>query len=205
MSFADTGGYFVSKFAGYNSNGKSGESSHPNSDIVVITDDNGRTIECYVERSIEIDGADYALLLPVDLPVEIFAWEEDEDGEDSLVDLEDDEVGVVFPTARAVLAEQDMELTHTALTLTAKGDPPVLDDDEIVTLDLSDESGELEAEDFQPLANFFHEEQEYSIYTPLNPLLLFVRLKENGEPVLLEPEEFEQIRPQLEDQFFDEV
>ena len=195
----------MGKFVGSNGNGQSEESIHPNLDIVVVTDDAGRTIDCYLERSMEIDGIQYALLLPVDLPVEIFAWEEDEDGEDSLVDLEDDEVDIVFLTARAVLAEQDMELTQTALTLTAKGNAPVPDEDDIVTLDLSDESGDLEAEDFQLLANFFHEEQEYAIYTPLNPLLIFVRLEHEGKPVLLEPEEFEMIRPQLEDQFFDEL
>ncbi|MEM9214641.1 MAG: DUF3727 domain-containing protein [Cyanobacteria bacterium P01_F01_bin.150] len=169
---------------------------------MVITDAMGRTIDCYVERSMEIGGDNYALLLPIDVPVEIFAWEE---GEESLVDLEDNEVDVIFRTARAVLAEQEMELTQTALTLTAKGDLPEPDDNDIVTLDLSDESGELESEDFQILANFFHEEQEYVIYTPLNPLLIFVRLEQNGKPIVLEPEEFEAIRPQLEDQLFDEL
>ena len=198
-------GCFVDKFANSNSNGQAGDSSKPNLDTIVVTDDQGRTLDCYVERSLEIDGSDYALLLPVDVPIEIFAWEDDEDGEDSLVDLEDEEVEVVFLTARAVLAEQDMTLTQTALTLTAKGDVPVPDEDDIVTLDLSDESGDLESEDFQLLANFFHEEQEYAIYTPLNPLLIFVRLQQDGKPVLLEPEEFEGIRPQLEDQFFDEL
>lgn len=172
---------------------------------MVVTDERGRTLDCYVEREIAIDGTDYALLLPVDFPIEIFAWEDDEDGEESLVDLDDDEVEVVFLTARAVLAEQDMTLTQTALTLTAKGVLPIPDEDDIVTLDLSDESGELDSEDFQLLVNFFHEEQEYAVYTPLNPLLVFVRLQNDGKPVLLEQEEFESIRPQLEDQFFDEL
>lgn len=195
----------MGKFVGSNGNGQSEESINPNLDTVVVTDDAGRTIDCYLERSMEIDGIQYALLLPVDLPIEIFAWEEEEDGEESLVDLEDDEVDVVFLTARAVLAEHDMELTQTALTLTAKGNAPVPAEDDIVTLDLSDESGDLDAEDFQLLTNFFHEEQEYSIYTPLNPLLIFVRLEREGKPVLLEPEEFERIRPQLEDQLFDQL
>lgn len=192
----------MNKFIGSNSNGTSGESTSPSPKTMVITDAMGRTIDCYVERSMEIGGDNYALLLPIDVPVEIFAWEE---GEESLVDLEDNEVDVIFRTARAVLAEQEMELTQTALTLTAKGDLPEPDDNDIVTLDLSDESGELESEDFQILANFFHEEQEYVIYTPLNPLLIFVRLEQNGKPIVLEPEEFEAIRPQLEDQLFDEL
>ena len=195
----------MDKFANSNSNGRSGESVNPNTETIVVTDEQGRTIDCYVEREFVIEGGDYALLLPIDVPIEIFAWEEDEDGEDSLTDLEDEEVETVFLTARAVLAEQDMTLTQSALTLTAKGDLPVPEEDDIVTLDLSDESGDLESEDFQLLANFFHEEQEYAIYTPLNPLLIFVRLQQDGQAVLLEPEEFEGIRPQLEDQFFDEL
>ena len=105
ISFLRQVGVLVGKFVGPNSNGKSGESVNPNLDTVVMTDEGGRTIDCYLEKSMEIDGTAYALLLPVDLPIEIFAWEEDDDGEDSLVDLEDDEVDVVFLTARAVLAE----------------------------------------------------------------------------------------------------
>ena len=195
----------VDKFAGSGANDRSEDSVNPNLTTLIVTDDQGRTIDCYIEKEVQIEGSDYALLLPVDVPIEIFAWEEDEDGDDSLVDLEDEEVEQVFLTARAVLAEQDMVLNQTALTLTAKGDVPVADEDDIVTLDLSDDAGELESEDFQLLAGFFHEEQEYAIYTPLNPLLIFVRLQSGGQPILLDPQEFEAIRPQLEDQFFDEL
>lgn len=193
------------KFAGTGANDRSEDSVEPNLTTLIVTDELGRTIDCYIEKEVQIDGSDYALLLPVDVPIEIFAWEEDENGDDSLVDLEDEEVEQVFLTARAVLAEQEMVLNQTALTLTAKGDVPVADEDDIVTLDLSDDVGDLESEDFQLLAGFFHEEQEYAIYTPLNPLLIFVRIHSDGHPILLDPKEFEAIRPQLEDQFFDEL
>lgn len=195
----------VDKFKGAGANDQSGDSVEPDLTTLVVTDEQGRTIDCYLEKEVHIDGDDYALLLPVDVPIEIFAWEEDEDGDDSLIDLEDEEVERVFLTARAVLAEQELVLNQTALTLTAKGDVPVAAEDEIVTLDLSDDSGDLESEDFQLLAGFFHEEQEYAMYTPLNPLLIFVRLHPDGHPILLEPEEFEAIRPQLEDQLFAEL
>ena len=194
----------IDKFKGSSTNGNSGDSTEPNTDIIQIKDEQGRTISCYVERSIEIDGEEYALLLPVDTPIEIFAWDDEEDGDEALIDLEDDELNRVFLTARAVLAEQDMTLSQTALTLTATGEVPVAAEDDIVTLDLSDEEGEeLESEDFQLLASFFHDEQEYAIYTPLSPLLIFVRLNQDGTPVLIDPEEFNLIRPRLEDQLFD--
>ncbi|MEB3230766.1 MAG: DUF3727 domain-containing protein [Leptolyngbyaceae bacterium] len=188
-----------------NVNGSSDGAVDREQTTLVVKDDQGRKIVCYLERSVQIDDEEYALLLPVDNPIEVFAWSEDDDGDEFLVDLDDAELDHIFLTARAVLAEQELILEQTALTLTAKGDIPPADEEEIMTLDLGDDEEELESEDFQLLASFFHEDQEYAIYTPLNPLLIFVRLTAEGVPVLMEPEEFEVIRPQLEDQLFDDL
>jgi hypothetical protein len=171
---------------------------------VSLSDDEGRSLLCYVERSLEIDDGEYLLLLPVDTPIEIFAWELDESGDDEiLVDIEEEEIEEIFSTARAVLAELDLTLNRTALTLTVSGDIPEADDEEIITLDIGEPDSE--SEEFQLLANFYHEEQEYAIYTPLDPLLLFARVTPQGEPELLSPEEFQAIRMQLEDQIFDDL
>ncbi|NEQ95649.1 MAG: DUF3727 domain-containing protein [Cyanothece sp. SIO2G6] len=190
---------------GSNANGNLNGAFDQGESVLAVQDEQGRTVLCYLERSVQIDDGEYALLLPVDNPIEIFAWTEDESGDEVLVDLDDNEVSRVFSNARAVLAEQELTLAQTALTLTAKGDIPPAVEEEIMTLDLGDEDGDLESEDFQLLASFFHEEQEYAIYTPLNPLLIFVRLTSDGMPVLLEPDEFELIRPQLEDLLFDDL
>lgn len=175
---------------------------------VSLTDEAGRELPCYVERSFDIDSQTYLLLLPIHAPIEIFAWQDDETGEEEfLADIEDDEIDQVFETAKAVLAEQDLRLYRTALTLTASGDLPEVDEDEVISLDVDDDDddskGEAELEQFQQLTTFYYQEQEYIACTPLDPLLFFARLDEAGTPKLLSPEEFQQMKPQLEDQLFD--
>ncbi|NJL21428.1 MAG: DUF3727 domain-containing protein [Leptolyngbyaceae cyanobacterium SM1_3_5] len=175
---------------------------------LTLTDEAGRSLVCYIEHSLEVEGQEYVLLLPVDAPVEIFAWEPDEEDDEAetLVDIEDEEIDEVFSTARAVMAEQDLTLSRTALTLTASGEIPPAEEDDIITLDIEDEGiPEAESEQFQLLGNFFFEEQEYAICTPLDPLLFFARMDKAGKPELLSPAEFQAIRSQLEDQLFDEL
>jgi hypothetical protein len=173
-----------------------------------LTDEEGRSLLCYVERSLTVKGKEYVLLLPVDSPIEIFAWvaDEENDDEEMLIDIDDDELEEVFSTARAVLAEQDLILHQTALTLTASGELPEVTEDDIITLDIESD-GEPSYEQFQQLAAFFHEEQEYVVCSPLDPLLFFAQLNAKGQPelvsleelqTLLELEEFKDLRAQLE-------
>ena len=184
---------------------------------LTLTDEDGRSLLCYVERSLTVKGTNYVLLLPVDSPVEIFAWvaDEDDDDEEMLIDIDESELDTVFSTARAVLAEQDLILNRTALTLTASGELPEVTEEDIITLDLDSET-EPNYEQFQQLASFFHEEQEYVICSPLDPLLFFAELGANGQPelvsleelqTLLELEEFKELRSQLElqAQLFEDV
>lgn len=183
---------------------------HPSSDelpIVILKDENGRSLPCFVEKSIELDDGEYILLLPVDTPVEIFAWEPDEEDEDEevLVDVDAETIEQVFPTAKAVLAEQDLILANTALTLTVSGEIPDPEEEDIITIDLSESDDDLTVEEIQLVTSFFHNDQEYAVYTPLDPLLFFARMTDGGDPELLTPEEFDRVRPQLEDQLFDEV
>ncbi|MBW4659210.1 MAG: DUF3727 domain-containing protein [Drouetiella hepatica Uher 2000/2452] len=161
-----------------------------------LTDEQGRSLLCYVERSLPIEGSEYVLLLPVDSPIEIFAWEEDDESEDDdevLVDIEDSELDEIFATAKAVLAEENMALQRTALTMTASGDLPEVAEEDIITLDIEDDQGQLNFEQFQQLASFFHEDQEYVICTPLDPLLFFARMNSSGQPELLSAEEFQHL------------
>jgi hypothetical protein len=178
---------------------------------VSLMDEEGRSLLCYVEQTIRAKGKEYVLLLPVDTPIEIFAWAEDEDSDDELLmDIDEDELEDVFSTARAVLAEQDLMLHHTALTLTASGDLPEINEDDIISLDIEDDDdSQPNLEQFQQLASFFYEEQEYVVCTPLDPLLFFAQMTPSGQPELLSPkdfqdlmtlEEFQDIRAQLERQ-----
>lgn len=173
---------------------------------VVLTDETGRSLPCFVERSLEVNNHEYLLLMPVNAPIEIFAWQSDEESEEALlIDIEESDIDTLFPTAKAVLAEQNLTLYHTALTLTASGELPEAIDDDCFTLELADaEAGsDLEAEEFQILATFFYEDEEYTVCTPLEPLLFFAQKNHHGEPKLVSPEEFQQIRSQLEDKLFD--
>ena len=173
---------------------------------VVLKDETGRSLPCYIERSLEVNNHEYLLLMPVDAPIEIFAWQSEEGEEEELLtDVEDSDIDPLFPTAKAVLAEQNLTLYRTALTLTASGDLPEATDDDCFTLELADvEAGsDLEAEEFQVLATFFYEDEEYTVCTPLEPLLFFAHKNPQGDPELVSPEEFQQIRAQLEDQLFD--
>ena len=181
------------------------ENEHSHTSSVTLTDETGRSLTCYIERSLFVEDQEYVLLLPVDSAIEIFAWQTDGEDEEA-IPLEDDAaIDKVFATAEAVLAEQNLILKRTAFSLTVEGELPPVEDTELFTLEMEEEGTELEPEQLQLLASFYDEEQEYAIYTPLDPLLFFARLSESGKPELLSPEEFRKVQPLLEEQLFDEL
>lgn len=120
--------------------------------------------------------------------------------------MEDDAtIDQIFTTAEAVLSEQNLILQRTAYALTVAGELPPVEDTELFTLEIEEEGADLEPEQLQLLASFYHEEQEYAIYTPLDPLLFFARLNKDGHAELLSPDEFRKVQPLLEEQLFDEL
>lgn len=170
--------------------------------LLVLTDETGKALPCHIEATIVVDDVDYMLLQPVDHSVQIFAWEEgDEEEEEFLVDVsEEEEIDLIFAIAQAVLAEQNLTLKRTAFTLTVGGELPEVVEDEVFTIDTEEENG---SEEFQELAQFFYEEQAYSVFTSLDPLMFFAKLGEDGKPQLLTPEELSVIQPYIEDQLID--
>ena len=169
--------------------------------IVTLADDSGHTLACYIEKAITLSdsGLEYLLLLPVSAPIEIFSWQDDDD---TLADIEDEEIDTLFPSARAVLAELDLTLHHSAYTLTAVGDIPDADDDSCFALEVDDDGA---TDNFQMLAQFYHSEQRYVACTPLEPLLFFAYRTDADTVALLSPEEFERLQPQIEDQLFEGI
>jgi hypothetical protein len=181
------------------------EEDNEPTEVVDITDDTGRKLGCYVERNLELEDKTYLLLLPVDAPIEIFAWNEDEE-EAELTPVEDEaEIAKVFPDASAVLSEQNLTLKHTGYIMTAEGELPPLDPDDILTIELDSEDPDMSPEEFQILARFYNKEQEYAICTPVDPLLFFGRQDDRGNVVLISGEESEKIGPLLEDMLLDEA
>ncbi|HBE21853.1 MAG TPA: DUF3727 domain-containing protein [Cyanobacteria bacterium UBA11149] len=174
---------------------------------VTLIDEVGRRLDCAIEHTLEVDGEEYLLLMPIDTPIQIVAWdeEEEEDFADATLIEEDEEIDILFPDAQAVLAEQNLTLKRTAYTLTVAGELPEMDEEEILTIEAEENDAELEPEEFQLLASFYHEEQEYGVYTPLDPLLFLARTNSDGNPELLSPEEFKKVQPLLEDLLFDEL
>jgi hypothetical protein len=174
---------------------------------ISLKDYSGRSLVCQIEQTFDIEGQQYALLLPLDTPVEIFGWEEDESGEtDSLVDVDEADIDTLFPIAKAVLAEQDLTLQRTAITLTVAGEIPEADEDDCFTLEIGEDGDgdeEQDSEEFQILATFFHEDIEYTVCTPVDPLLLFAQITDDGNALMVPPEEFERLRPEIESTIFD--
>ena len=190
-------------------------SSHFNSEneqyeaeTATLIDDQGNSLDCYIEHSLESDAVVYLLLMPIDIPVIIISWEDgDGDGDEAVeaIMLEDyDEIETVFADAKAVLAEQNLYLKHTAYTLTATGELPPIEEDNLLTLNLDEEDSQLESEELQFLSSFYHSEQKYSIYTPLTPLLFFAKQNYNGALELVSPDE-EKFQPILEELLFEEL
>ncbi len=187
------------------------ESDSEDIERLTLTDEKGHTLDCYVENAIEGSDGTYLLLMPVDIPVVILAWDsEDEDLEDkedmtNAILLEDQgEIEAVFPDAKAVLAELDLSLKLTAFTLTVTGELPPIEDDGILTLELETDGPSLDSEELQFLKDFYHQQQKYSIYTPLSPLLFLARYNLLGKVDLVSPED-EQMQAILEELLFDDI
>ncbi|MEA5536105.1 DUF3727 domain-containing protein [Crocosphaera sp. XPORK-15E] len=188
------------------------ESDPEDIDSVTLTDEDGRTLECYVENAIEGDDGTYLLLMPVDIPIVVLVWdEEDQDVEDdseeitNAVLLEDKiEIEAIFPDAKAVLAELDLTLKLTAFTLTVVGELPPIEDDGILTLELETDGPALDSEELQFLKDFYHQDQKYSIYTPLSPLLFLAKYNLLGKVELVSPED-EEMQAILEELLFDDM
>lgn len=176
---------------------------------VTLKDEYGRSLECYIENSLETDDLLYLLLMPIDIPVVVLAWDDEESEEEDISDAflieDDEEIEKVFADAKAVLAEQNLILKYTAYTLTASGELPPLEEDNILTLEIDLEGQPTsEPEELQYLASFYSEEQKYSIYTPLDPLLFLAKCDAVGNVELVSPED-QRMQAILEELLFDEM
>jgi hypothetical protein len=186
------------------------DSNFDEAERIVLQDEQGRSLECYIENTLETDDFVYLLLTPVDTPVVILAFDDDEDGDEDISDdaliLEDSkEIDPVFADAKAVLSEQNLMLQYTAYSLTVSGELPPIEDESILSLELESDDDEEseETEELQYLASFYSQDQKYSIYTPLTALLFVATYDQFGQVKLVSPDE-EDIQPILEELLFEE-
>lgn len=172
-------------------------------ETLTIVDESGRSLPCYIEQSLDIDNMTYLLLIPADIPIVIMSINSDSNDELEAEMLDDDEaIANIFNNAKAVLAEQNLLLKHTAYTLTAVGELPPIEEDQILTLDADGVDDDIE-EELQSLAQFYHADQKYGIYTPLTPLLFFARYDAQNRIELVSPDQ-ENLMPILEELLSDD-
>lgn len=173
-------------------------------DTVLLIDDQGRSLDCSIEQSFNIDNNTYLLLRPIDAPITIIVGDTQEENSEVIWLEDSEEIETLFEDAKAVLAEQNLKLQNAAYTLTVAGEIPQPHEDDILTLEFENDGGEIEEDDYQCLAEFYYDSQKYEIYTPLTPLLFFAQEKSNGKLELLSPDRLKEIEPFLEDLMFDE-
>jgi hypothetical protein len=162
---------------------------------VLVKDNAGREILCFLEHLIPLDGKDYALLTPVDTPVCLVRIAEGDDEKDEVIEsLEGAEP--ILSVADVVLQEHDLTLVRSAVTLTVSGEleePDAEDLEEVMEEGEEDEESDL----YELLIAFRANDQEYGLYIPLDPFFVVARI-EGSEAVVVEGEEFERVQPRIE-------
>ena len=180
------------------------------SETLFLHDEHNQHLECEILKEIELDEETYVLLMPVHQPIQILAWEEfgeddnseggNSEDEAGLADLDLEELELVLPTAMAVLEELNLKLVKSAYTLTVEGELP--EPLEETAIEIADEDDE-DVEEYQLLSTFFHEKRQFGIFAPLDPLLFFAVKPEDGAPYLLAPDSPEELFTRLQDRLLD--
>lgn len=157
---------------------------------VLVEDEKGSSLLCFLEQLIPINKVDYALLTPVDTPVSLFRLLEE--GDPELIETIDSSEPILS-VADIVLQEHDLTLVRSAVTLTVTGEldepgPEELEEDD----DINDDS-----ETYELLVSFRVEEEEYGLYIPLDPFFVVAKIKD-GQAKLVEGDEFDEIQPLIE-------
>ena len=171
-------------------------------ETVVLKDDEGRQLVCYVEEPVQLEGNTYALLTPVDTPVCLVRLAEDEADHEIIEDLEGAED--ILSIADAVLQEHDLTLVRSAHILTVDGDidgPDLeeedVNEDDLDELDDLEEDGESDTYEMLLDRPFWVGEEQYALFIPLDPLFLVARLEQGGAE-LVSDEELERVGPLIE-------
>eukprot|EP00290_Baffinella_frigidus_P019553 CAMPEP_0180219252 /NCGR_PEP_ID=MMETSP0987-20121128/18323_1 /TAXON_ID=697907 /ORGANISM="non described non described, Strain CCMP2293" /LENGTH=296 /DNA_ID=CAMNT_0022179751 /DNA_START=65 /DNA_END=955 /DNA_ORIENTATION=+ len=165
--------------------GQEDEAEEEERDEIVVTDPiSGKSIECYIDQDIEVDGKQYVLVYPCDTPVVLAYFD---GGEQDLMPVPEDEVDKLFAAAYKACAEQELELINSAVVLTLQGDIEDLDEDADASgsaagrrmrvawdEDAFGEAGEDE-EFVKVITSFKDGGMEYLVTEPLEPVLIIAK------------------------------
>ncbi|MFM2080220.1 MAG: hypothetical protein RLZZ219_902 [Cyanobacteriota bacterium] len=176
--------------------GRGGSGSGGDVPTVLVHDNQGRQLLCFLEQLIPLDGHDYGLLTPVDTPVCLVRIAEDDDEDDEVIE-ELDGAEPILSVAEVVLQEHDLTLVRSAVTLTVSGELEEPDADDLEDELEQDEEGEEDSDLYEMLIQFRAEGREYGLFIPLDPFFVVARMQ-NGEGVLVEGEEFDRVQPRIE-------
>ncbi|EME29002.1 hypothetical protein Gasu2_13280 [Galdieria sulphuraria] len=148
-----------------------------------------RSLSCYVEHEFDHEGTTFVVLSPCSQPVFFASYQRDQTGDWELTPLEDEEViDRLFPSAFETLAEQEIFLNRSAVTLTIDGDLESLEKESEV---------EIEAEEDVRLVSTFMDgltENEYYIFANMDPFLILGK-KSGDNVILLGNGEFDKVAP----------
>ena len=159
--------------------------SYDDTEIVTIYDDEERSLDCYIENEIEYTNQVYVLLIPVNLAIIILKEAnldhlDIQEGETIIVE-DTQEIENIFDDAKAVLGELNLYLKHTGFMLTASGELPPLEEDNIITLEVEEDISDIEPDELQFLASFYSSQQKYNLCTPLSPFLFIGERNQKGK------------------------
>ncbi|MCJ2543434.1 DUF3727 domain-containing protein [Thermostichus vulcanus] len=174
-------------------------------ETLVLRDEQDQLLKCEILRQVVIEDQTYALVTPVDAVIKVLVWEGEEepgqpvngdaDMEGILDEPDPEELQAAMPTIQAVLGELNLTLQQNGFDiLTVQGELPAVEDEDVLEIGESDE----DAQEFQLLATFFYKDQKYGIFTPLDPILIYAALPDEGDPYLLTPDD----PPELFDQLY---
>lgn len=170
----------------------------PMGPLITVKNRKGGEIKCILEHTIPLDGNDYLLLTPVDLPVCLVRMSKGEGDKDEIIeDVEGAED--ILCVADSALAGYGLALVRSAVTLTVSGELEEPDADEIdEEMEEGMDDGEEESDLYQLLIPFRADGQEYGLYIPLDPFFVVARM-EGTEALVVEGKEMERIRARLEE------
>ena len=175
---------------------------------VMAADAAGRMLHCFVEQSIPIQGQDYGLLSPVDMPAHLCRWPADDAAPELINDPH--QYPQVLEELDMALQEQELCLVRSAGLLTVAGELDNMDwedDDDSDGVEApmngsdpprqSVATGETDLETHVLLASVHHGGMEFGLYGSLEPCFLLARL-ETGAAQLLAPDELARLQPLVE-------
>ncbi len=159
---------------------------------IILKDNSGRELFCFLEQIVEVEKKEYGLLTPVDTPVCLFKINGEEDIEE-IIDLDEDDE--ILKNADSVLQEHNLKLIRSASTLTVSGDL-----DEPIYDELEEDYIEEDEEEFDHLVSFNVKNDKYEILMPVFPYFILGELKDDGA-FLLDKDDEERIGPLVEAEY----